>query len=435
MAYLYFNLSKYNTSGISYKDDGQIPKSKIQDNKIISTTSIQFKKPFKLHVRASKMHNNERIITKKTLSFSNITTLLDAVKEAIKIYEQMMLDSENKPFIKLDTLKPTMKFKKVWDLYIADKILEYANNSSKNNYDEKYANQFFDKWITPIADIPIKDIHRTDITKLKSKMKDKKGKPLADRTKLSIHQYINPVYRYFNLNSSFELKSPAVITKLDKISKNTREFDLEIDEIKELFLKLKEYPLSPYREVFIWLMHGRRRKEVLTLKWKDINLDKNIYTIRAINNKAKVDMTYTLTPRLRDTIEVISKKKEDFVFYGQKDKTKPLSENTLRNHWNYIKSSIVMHQIRSCIAIYLKNIHSISNEMTGYILGHTQNSTVTERYGTYGHTKLSDTLNLMLDKIFDDKYSKKEDADEKLKQLQILFPDKSIDQLKIFLES
>lgn len=274
MEYLYFNLSKYNTSGISYKDDNQIPKSKIQNNKIISTTSIQFKKPFKLHVRASKMHNNERLITKKTLSFPNTTTLLDALKEAMKIYEQMMMDSENKPFIKQDTLKPTMKFKKVWDLYIADKILEYANNSSKNNYDEKYANQFFDKWITPIADIPIKDIHRTDITKLKSRMKDKNGKPLADRTKLSIHQYINPVYKYFNLNSSFELKSPAIITKLDKISKNTREFDLEIDEIKELFLMLKEYPLSPYREVFMWLMHGRRRKEVLTLKWKDINLDK-----------------------------------------------------------------------------------------------------------------------------------------------------------------
>ena len=256
MAHLYFNLSKYNTSGLSYKDDGQIPKSKIKDNKIISTTSIPFKTPFKLHVRASKMNNTERIITKKTLSFPITTTLLDALKEAMKVYEQMMMDSENKPFIKQDTLKPTMKFRKVWDMYIDDKILEYANNSSKNEYDEKGANQFFDKWIAPIADIPIKDIHRSDITKLKSKMKKKDGTPLADRTKLSVHQYINPVYKYFNLNSSFELKSPAVITKLDKIPKNAREFDLEIDEIKELFLKLQEYPLSPYREVFMWLMHG-----------------------------------------------------------------------------------------------------------------------------------------------------------------------------------
>ena len=59
----------------------------------------------------------------------------------------------------------------------------------------------------------------------------------------------------------------------------------------------------------------------------------------------------------------------------------------------------------------------------------------TERYGTYGHTKLGDTLNLMLDEIFDDEYSKKDDADERLKQLQVLFPDKSIEQLMIFLES
>ena len=435
MAYLYFNLPKYNTSGITYKDDSQILASKLKDKKIVSTNSIPFKKPYKLQVRASKVFSGKRTIKKKTLIFPHTTTLLDALKEAMKVYDQLMLDGENASFIKKTTLKPTMTLKKVWDLYIDDKILEYDNSSTKNPYDKKTANQFFDKWINPIADIPIKDIHREDITKLKSRMKDDKGKPLADRTKLSIHQYINPVYKYFNLNSEYELKSPAIITKIDKIAKNTRTFDMDIQDISELYLRLRDYPLSPYREVFMWLMHGRRRNEVLTLKWSDIDFVKNTYIIRAINNKAKVDMTYDLTPRLKDTLDIVGIKKQGFVFQGAKDRSQHLSENTLRNHWENMNADIVMHQLRSCIATYLKNVHSVSNEMTGFVLGHTQSSSVTERYGTFGHKKLSDTLNLMLDEIFDDEYSKKDDADERLKQLQALFPDKSIEQLKIFLES
>ncbi|MCK5539219.1 MAG: tyrosine-type recombinase/integrase [Bacteroidales bacterium] len=435
MANLSFNLSKYNTSGITYKNDNQIPKTRIKNNQIISTNSIPFKKPFKLHIRASKMVNNKRTITKKTLTFTAETTLLDAVKKAQDTYVKMMDESENRSILIKDTLKPSMTFQKVWDLYLIDKKLEYENDSTKDEYDTRTATQFFDKWLKPIASTAIKDIHRSDITKLKAKMKNKKGEPLADRTKLSIHQYVNPVYKYFNLNSSFDLKSPATITKNDKVKKNTRKFDLTNEEIKILFLELKDYPLTPYKEVFMWLMHGRRRKEVLTLEWIDIDTEKNTYTIRAINNKAKVDMTYHLTPRLKSTFEIIGIKKKGFVFKALKNPDEALSGSTVRTHWDNIETSIVMHQIRNCIATYLKNVHGASNEMAGYILGHTQSSTVTERYGTFGHMKLSDTLNLMLDEIFDDKYSKIDVIDNKLYQLQQLFPNKSIEQLKAFLDN
>lgn len=434
IANLSFNLSKHNTSGITYKDDGQIPGSRIENDQIVKTNSIPFKKPFKLHIRASKMVNNERTITKKTLTFPIETTLLDAVKKAQDTYTKMMDESENRSVLIKDTLKPSMTFQKVWDLYLVDKQLEYENDSTKDEYDIKTATQFFDKWLKPIASTAIKDIHRSDITKLKAKMKNKKGEPLADRTKLSVHQYVNPVYRYFNLNSSFDLKSPAIITKKDTVKKNTRKFDLTHEEIRILFLELKDYPLTPYREVFMWLMHGRRRKEVLTLEWDHIKMDKETYTIQAKNNKAKVDMTYHLTPRLKSTLETIGIKKKGFIFKALKNPDDALSGSTVRTHWDSIETPIVMHQIRNCIATYLKNVHGASNEMAGYILGHTQSSTVTERYGTFGHMKLSDTLNLMLDEIFDDEYSKKDMLDDKLQQLQQLFPNKSVEQLKAFLD-
>ena len=44
---MYFNLKKHNTAGITYKDDGQVPKGKISDGKIVNS-NITFKKHFKL---------------------------------------------------------------------------------------------------------------------------------------------------------------------------------------------------------------------------------------------------------------------------------------------------------------------------------------------------------------------------------------------------
>lgn len=67
--------------------------------------------------------------------------------------------------------------------------------------------------------------------------------------------------------------------------------------------------------------------------------------------------------------------------------------------------------------------------MSGYILGHTQSTSLTERYGTYGYETLNNTLNLMLDDVFDD--VKK--IDNKLAQLQALFPNKTKEQLELFL--
>ena len=57
------------------------------------------------------MVNGQRTITKKTLTFTAETTLLDAIKKAQDTYTEMMEDSENRSILSKDTLKPTMTFK------------------------------------------------------------------------------------------------------------------------------------------------------------------------------------------------------------------------------------------------------------------------------------------------------------------------------------
>ena len=87
--FLKFDLKKVNTSGLTYKDDGQILSSKISDGYIINS-NIAFTKPYKIQIRASKMISGKRIQSKKIIVFNPNVTLLDAIKKASKVYENLM---------------------------------------------------------------------------------------------------------------------------------------------------------------------------------------------------------------------------------------------------------------------------------------------------------------------------------------------------------
>ncbi len=425
---MHFNLIKHHTAGITYKDDGQVPKSKIKNGKIVNS-NITFKKPFKLQIRASKMMDGKKTIRKKTITYPITSTLLDAIKAANKTYNGMMVDIENDIVKETTNLHSAMKFSEAFKAYVDYKEAEYKNSSTKTTYNSKGAYSFYKKYLTSIHNKPLNRITPVDITTLKSKMVGK-----TDRTKLAVHQWINPIYNFIGDNTPDIIKSPAKIKKSDRDFDNTRTLPLSNNEIKALFKKLRDYPVSPYREVFMWLMHGRRRNEVLSLQWSDIDLENSTYTIRTVNNKARIDMTYKLTDRLKDTLEVQAglndlEEMTGYIFRGVRDNTKSLHELRMRKHWLDLKEPIVMHQLRSCIVTYLKNVHNVSNEISGYILGHIQANTVTERYGTFGYEVLSNSLDLMLDDVFDDVNP----LDDKLKQLQALFPNKTKEQLEVFL--
>lgn len=443
MKLLSFDLKKYNTSGISYKDDGQVPYSKIQDNKIINTASIPFTKPYKLQIRASKVIDSERSISKKTLVFSKDITLLDALKDAQKAYEQMMLDLENGKHKKtVHEITEDTPFEIAWAEYLEYKVSQYNSLENRNAFDTVSAQQFYNKWLKPLSKKSLNRITVKDINDIKGSMKHKNGTPLAERTRRWVHQHVNPVYSYVNAlpHIATLIKSPASTRGLPPLD-NERELEIDLEEISPLFLKIRDYPLTPYREIFMWLMHGRRVSEVLKLKWEDIDLVNDNYTIGMLSNKARVKMTYSLTKRLKATLEILAGaddlyKMKGYVFKSINDENKHIAIDTLRYHWTErIEAPIVLHNLRKCVTEYLKNRHEVSSEIVDYITGHKQKG-MSARYGKFYYQILGKKLNLMLDEIFDDEFSPKIEIiiDDKLIALQKLFPSKSIEQLKAFLD-
>jgi integrase len=192
----------------------------------------------------------------------------------------------------------------------------------------------------------------------------------------------------------------------------------------------------------MWLLHGRRRGEVLALKWEDINFEDRTYTIKEISNKAGINMIYKLSNRLFATLEVLAgikkiDKMKGFVFKSP-DNKKPLCEATLRNHWKRVSDDnqfpfTRMHDLRKLLSEYLMNQMLQSDNIVDTVLGHIP-SGIVSRYATMKNTTVGPIVDAALDGLLDENKIIEVD-DEKLKQLQLMFPEKSIEQLSMFLKS
>jgi integrase len=427
-----FNLKNRRTAGLIYKDDGQIPSSKIADGQIVNT-NITFTKPYKIQVRASKVLNGKRSINKETMTFDKNKTLLDAIKEATKRYEELMDELNNDIYKKKssEVIKPDMTFESAWQLI--------RNKETKNGKDNSTEIQFYNNWLQPIYTKPLNKIAPNDIRDIANTLKNANR---SDRTQRRTYQVVNYIYSEINKSTTeFVLISPASMKGLPPL-RNKSNLDLPLEKSKAVAQALRNYPVSPYREVFMWLLHGRRRGEVLSLKWEDINFEDRTYTIREISNKAGINMTYKLSNRLFATLEaLVGIKKIDkmkgFVFKSS-DNKKPLCEATLRNHWKRVNDDnqfpfTRMHDLRKLLGEYLMNQMLQSDNIVDTVLGHIP-SGIASRYATMKNITVGPIVDAALDGLLDENKAIEVD-DEKLKQLQAMFPEKSIEQLSMFLKS
>ena len=435
-----FNLPRTHTAGLTYIDDGQITKSNIKDGEIVKT-NIPFTEPYKIQVRISKMVNSIRYQKKKVLTFSPDIKILNAVKECNKLYDSMMNDYhiENISISKGEQYSKDMKLFTVMERFVEYRKLEYEARSDKNDFDDNYFWMFSNRWIKAIYDKPIGAIDREDILKLVNKVK-KAGR--AESYSRKVYQILNPIFKFFNVKASkfgLQLISPATQASLPPLN-NERGIDLSIIEIETLFRELKEFPLSPVKEIFMFLMHGRRRNEVLTLEWSDIDFKNNTYTIKSMNNKAKIDMTYHLSKRLKDSLEDFGLQDNGYVFKKTNNPHLHYSPDALNHYWKtkeykytnkrgyaskYVRP-ITMHQLRNAIATYLKNEMGVGNDIVGQLLGHKQNKTVTDRYGKINHLTTAKYLDQMLDRMFDVSTT---DIDNKFVMMKALFPNKTDNEI------
>lgn len=197
-------------------------------------------------------------------------------------------------------------------------------------------------------------------------------------------------------------KNPVRFVELPRYD-NKRNFFYSL-KTQQDFIKALSQDKSKYSDLFLFLLHARRKSEILNLKFKDIDFTNKIYTIPYKINKAKLNMSYPMSDELFNRIlkrfELSSSNLNDYVFKNEKTNNRLVC---IKRAWkSFIKRHnlpyIRLHDIRHLVASYSINYLNISIEQVSFMLGHTNIST-TKRYVTHNIDICKVNIEKMIDSV------------------------------------
>ncbi|WP_419233778.1 tyrosine-type recombinase/integrase [Aliarcobacter cryaerophilus] len=282
-------------------------------------------------------------------------------------------------------------FKQLWELYYAH--LENSKSVAKRTYETKTSNynahfkNVFDNFI--INNIQVFQIQNFVNNLLKTKAPKTVDNILAD---------LSSIFK-FAIKNKMMINNPVLQIDKPKYD-NTRDFPLTLEESKRLFKTIINFKEQLYREIFTFLLHGRRKEEVLSLTWDMIDLERKVYQIGFEINKAKKNMIYEITDELYEIL-INKDERKSYVFKsnvtGEKVKNLRWAWKRILEEAN-INKPMRIHDIRHLIGEISLNETDNSMEVVSAILGHSSTrptrryAKIQQKVATAGLRKVFDTL-------------------------------------------
>jgi len=214
-------------------------------------------------------------------NFTKLFGCVTATQALLKLHEVKILISSGKnPFIK----NQYSSEKRTLDIYF-DKHIQ--RNEGKTKYS---LTMYYKKHIQPsLGYKDVKNITPDDIQKiLDTSLKDR-----ADKTKKDLKLILNPIFRraikdrYIKDNPIEEIKFKRPKPKRELDFRIVSSLNFTVQEIYRQILQLEDEELKAI--YLIGLMTGRRRGEILGLKYQDIR-DNKVYVPESITKTSTVDI-------------------------------------------------------------------------------------------------------------------------------------------------
>ncbi len=198
-------------------------------------------------------------------------------------------------------------------------------------------------------------------------------------------QVLKPALEYGQRNGALLLIPKIDVPKKPKkkkVTNGTQKLTLLYTSINSLY---KNDPF--YRALFLFAFFGRRWNEIRTLQWRDINFEKNQYTIRAENSKIDEDKTFDLPKIIAEALNHI-KDNAGLVFPSPKTNRElsPPKKQILRLKEYSGVEELTLHYFRHIAATALGEIGMV-NTVLSAALGHNNSQTVDSYYRTANHLK------------------------------------------------
>lgn len=362
----------------------------------------------------------KRIVEVRNKSFIKaleyVSTLKDEFRDDIEQYGTI----RNKKKIELISLSPDKKtFLELAKEYIDYKTPNWKASTITNNKNALLIRS------TALHNKFIEDVTLQDIQAFVNKM--------------SINFKPNTVNGAIGSLRSFLTYNDSKISwkKLKRPTAEKIHYNFELEDTKKIIAAMRDYSKMivngevyyqylEIKNVFLFLLNGRRISEVLSLTFDRVT--NSTYTVTADRSKINRTLTFDLTSELKEVIEQqrnISKDNKLFHF----------AQNTIRRHFysllkalNYPR--IRIHDIRHMIASTLLQNGTVIADIS-VMLGHQSVQTTERIYSTTAKEQATRAVQA-LDALV--KPNNDTEIQNKLNKLKILLPEKSDEELLALLE-
>lgn len=332
-------------------------------------------------VYQKKTEKETKYIIRYTINKKTKTKVVGTKEEGITpqqaSIERLKLIHEQK-FRTLENSHEKYDFLTLYDGYLAYRKALIAKNTYKNlkSHKTKYYNFAF---------------KNRDIRTIKTKeLQLFANKLLEDKKPASVEKIVNGIkkfYRYLH-EEGLIIKNEAskvVVPKYD----NKVYFMLPPQKIRKIISYIQKISTPRDKAMFLFLLHGRRINEVLTLKWSSIDIPNKKYTIEFSKSKNRKNMLFHLEEFMVETLKELNQKT---IFVFENPKTgKPCTYTTAFRIMQQLKHECGIEQMRIHDFRHLIGYLGINKgetlETIGGILGHS-NIQSTQRYSALKTTKV-----------------------------------------------
>jgi len=319
---------------------------------------------------------------KKTFDFPKSKTLVKAIEivndKRLELRET--LKSEGTLREKRKKPKQSSSFKHVWKRYIEERSIELSEGTIRA-YSSVYSSHL-KQWDS----IDINELGRDDVQKVVNTLVAKGNKYASVKTVvMAIKAFFNRQKIVIDWDS---LSMPKKIS-------NIRHYDLSLEDTKRIAKAMREHYHPQVRNVFVWLLRGRRIGEVLSMRYENIDLDKRIYRIRAEDAKGKKELEFILDDELYESVLDMGLKDEGLLFN--------VSQHYIRKMFNELLKSLNLphmkiHDIRHMVATTMVQ-NGVPIQNVSRALGHSSIAITEARYVTKSKEQANQATNAFLEMI------------------------------------
>lgn len=222
---------------------------------------------------------------------------------------------------------------------------------------------------------------------------------LSERTRLQTLEVLRPAFKKavanriipYNPCDGIALKLPSTKKIVVNAAATLNKIYAAIEE---------EFKGDPYyHALFLLAIQGRRRGEIITLRWEDISFDNNYYVLRKTKNNE--EQKIFLSERIKELLNQF-REKEGWVFQSRRTET---HLKDIRRVVNRIKKRLGdpkfgVHYLRNVMVSAMAEQGLESMHLSG-ALGHNNPNTI-KKYLTMNYLRSSEKASEVIDVIIED---------------------------------